>query len=63
MQRTAKARFQVEGMLPVMVSQIGVNRAGGVYFCWRGVGVVSCRMANAIRAAADWRSLAARNKE
>jgi hypothetical protein len=41
MQRTAKARFQLEGVLPVVVSQIGVNCADGVYFCWRGVGVGS----------------------
>jgi hypothetical protein len=58
MQRTAKARFQVEGVLPVMVSQIGVNRAGGLYFVGGVFGVVACRMANAIRAAADWRALA-----
>jgi hypothetical protein len=41
----------------VVVSQIGVNRAGGVYFCWRCVGVVSCRMAKAIRAAGEMRAL------
>jgi hypothetical protein len=55
MQRTAKARLQFEGVLPVVVSQIGVNRAGGVYFCWRGVGVEPRRMAKAIRAAGEMR--------
>jgi hypothetical protein len=55
MQRTAKARFQVEGVLPVMVSQIGGNRAGGVYFCWRCVGVEPRLMALDSCAAADWR--------
>jgi hypothetical protein len=42
----------------VVLTQIGENRAGGVYFCWRGVGVEHCCMAKAIRAAADWRALA-----
>lgn len=53
--RTAKARFQVERVSPMMMFQIGVNRAGGVYFCWRGVGVEPCRMAKAIRAAGEMR--------
>ena len=37
MQRTAKAGLFVERVLSVVVFQIGANRAGGVYSCWRGV--------------------------
>jgi hypothetical protein len=37
MLRTAKARLSVERVSPVVVFQIGMNRAGGVYSCWRGV--------------------------
>jgi hypothetical protein len=35
-QRTAQARFYVEGVLPVIVSQIGVDRAGEVGFASAG---------------------------
>jgi hypothetical protein len=37
MQRTAQARFYVEGVLPVTVSQIGANYAGEAHFYRRGV--------------------------
>jgi hypothetical protein len=32
MQRTAKARFYIEGVLPVEVSQIVANYAGEIHF-------------------------------
>jgi hypothetical protein len=39
----------------VVMVRIGVNRAGGVYFCGRCVGVELYRMAKAIRAAGEMR--------
>jgi len=36
MQRTAKAAFYLEGVLPVELSQIGVNRAGKIGFSSAG---------------------------
>ena len=37
MQRTAKAAFYLEGVLPATVSQVRANRAGKVVFYRRGV--------------------------
>ena len=45
-----------------MLSQIGVNYAGEVYFIGGVSCVVSRLMASVIRAAADWRRWAAERK-
>ena len=47
----------IEGVLPVMVSQIGANCAGEVHFIAGVFWVGPCRMASVTRAAADWQAL------
>lgn len=49
----------IEGVLPIILSQAGVNRAGEVYFCRRGV---LCRISSygIGHAAADWQRWAAK---
>jgi hypothetical protein len=54
MQRTAKARFYVDGVLPVVVSQIGAYCAGKVVVIGGVFSVAPPLMASVIRAAADW---------
>ena len=55
MQRSTQARFYVEVVLPVMVSQVEANRAGEMAFFGGVSYVVSRFMATVTRTATDWR--------